>query len=474
MLPRALSVLFALMSALFLFSCDNESDEATHAWLGGQIINPTTNYLILSQGGQLVDTIYFDEKNRFSYRLDSVKRGLYVIKHQPETQNIYIAPGDSILLRANTLAFDESLQFSGKGKARNNFLAEMFLLDEKNSDLLVSFYKIKPREFAKKTDSIKQERLNFLSSVAKKKNLSPDFVEMANRIINYESYDLKERYTYLVQKYHKQFIKDIPSNFHSYREEVNFNEKTLHSSPTYRRFIDNYLINYSIKWCAQSNNDNDDCYDLSNHKNLVARINKASEIIQAPVLREHFLSKLGVLGILMAKDKQDIISTIELLSKKGLSDEKIEEMKQLGAIQLAYLPGTTLEGIPLLTTEGKKVVSSEVISKPTIIFLWSIYSSDYHENHQLIERLQEKYPEVDFVGINLDIDEFPKWKMAVDKYGYSPENEFQLGQTAIKKEFFQYYINKILFLDADGKVVMSDTFINSPEFESRILEFLNQ
>ena len=475
MLPRALPALFALLCALSLISCGNDDDDdISHAWLGGEIVNPTTDYIVLSRDGQVIDTIFFNERNRFSYRLDSVKKGLYVLKHQPETHNIYISPGDSILLRANTLAFDESLHFSGKGNARNNFLAEMFLLDEQNADLLLSFYKIKPADFARKTDSIKQERLNFLSRVAEKKDLSRDFVELANRIINYESYDLKERYTYLIQKYHKEYLKDVPQDFHNYREEVNFNEKILQSSPTYRRFIDNYLINYSIKWCAQSNNDNDDCYDLANNRNIEARIQKLSELTQLPGLRQHFLSKLGVLGIIMARDRKEIISIIELLDEKGLPDEELDKMKQLGTVQLAYLPGTTLEGIPLLTTEGDEVTSDEVISKPTIIFLWSIYSGDHQDDHKLIQQLREKYPEIDFVGINLDVDEPAKWKMAVDKYGYNPDYEFQLRPTGIKKEFFQYYLNKLLFLDVSGKVVIGDAFINSPEFESRILEFLNK
>lgn len=466
----------SFLTAVFCFTgCEEDPKEKTgSAYIGGEIVNPTSRYLVLSHQEKILDTLWLDNKNRFNYRIENVESGLYLIQHRPETQNLYLAPGDSLLMRVNTLAFDESLHFSGKGDARNNFMAEMFLQDENNADLLLSYYKTEPSEFAKKTDSILQARRSSLQKAHQKNRFSRDFLEVAEKTINYESYDLRERYTYLIKKYFPEFTRKIPSNFYAYRNEADFNEKEMQSSPAYKRFIDNYLVNYSLDWCSQSNLDDVDCFELTSTENVVVRMEKISELTQLPALRKHFLTKLGVLGIVMAKEEEEITEILDLLEEEGYPEQDLQDMEQLGDIQTAYLPGTRLENVPLIKKNGEKADFEKVVNQPTIIFLWSMYSEDQVENHKLVQNLRKKYPEINFIGINMDIGETAAWKNALDRFGYDKNKEFQLGPTDIKKEFFQYYLNKLLFLDASGKVIIGDAFINSPEFESRILEFLNR
>ncbi len=371
------------------------------------------------------------------------------------------------------MAFDESLHFSGKGAARNNFMAEMYLLDENNAEILLQYYKSNPAIFQKKTDSISKERVSSLEKMSVKHKFSKEFIELAKNIIDYERYDLLERYTYLINRYFKEYSKSFPKGFHNYRKEVKFNEASLQCSPSYRRFIDNYLINRSFKWCAKQSFDENDCYSLTDHENIKSRISMAGDLIQLPGLRRHFLSKLGSLGIIMAKNRDEILEIISLLEENGYPEEGINDMKQLGTIQSAYLPGTTIQNVQLINNEGNSIPFKNIIDKPTIVFLWSIYNDRHISDHELIREYRKKYPEINFIGINLDVGEVSSWRMAVQKYGYKKENEFQLGPTGIDRKFFEYYLKKLLFLDSSGKVIIGDAFINSPEFESRILEFLN-
>lgn len=463
-----------LLIFLLIFSgCNDLVDKKNHAYIGGEIINPTSRFIILKNEGTIIDTIHLDPRNRFSYRMDTVKAGLYLIQHLPESHNIYLESGDSLLLRVNTLAFDESLHFSGKGAARNNLLTEMHLLDENNADLLLSFYKTNPTEFLQKSDSIGDERKLLLDKLSLKHSFSPEFVTLAEKIIKYEKYDLLERYTYLVNKYYKKYLQ-FPENFHSYRKKVKFNEETLQCSPTYRRFIDNYLINRSFKWCKKQHTESPDCYSLTDVENIKSRIRMVGDLITLPALRRHFLSKLGSLGVVMANSKQEILGIVALLQELGYSKKGIQDINQLGSVQLTFLPGTTIQDLPLVNRKGDTIPFSKIIQKPTIIFLWSVYNQRHISDHNQIKEFRKKYPEISFVGINLDVGENSGWKQAVQTHDYSKKHEYQLGATNIDQKFFKHYLNKLLFLDASGKVVIGDAFINSPEFESRILEFLNQ
>ncbi|MFD0975911.1 TlpA family protein disulfide reductase [Salinimicrobium gaetbulicola] len=466
-----------LLGFIFIsfYSCDNSpSNQTNSAYLGGEIVNPTSEYIVLQKNGKILDSIRLDDRNRFSYRIDSVQQGIYSFGHRPEIQHFYISPGDSLLIRANTLAFDESLHFSGTGEAENNFITEMFLLDEANADLLLSFYKTSPSEFLKQTDSIKRNRLEHLERLKVKKKFSPEFVTLAEKIINYESYDLKERYIYLISKYYTEYQQKLPDNFYEYRKNVVFNDTSLQETAAYKRFIENYLTNKSLELCKRTHKDHEECFDRANTKNILNRIKMVGDLIKIPSLKNHFLLKLGAKGIVLARSREDIKVILEALRKNGFPEDQVKDMEQLGTIQLAYLPGTEIKDVPLINTKEEFVPFLNIVDKPTIIFLWSIYKDGHQEDHKLIQELRRKYPEINFVGINLDIDETTAWKIAVQKYNYNKDFEYQLGQTQINKRFFQYYLNKLLFLDDAGKVVIGDAFINSPEFESRILEFLNR
>lgn len=473
--PHALFFLFFITAAILFTGCEkNPEQKSASAYIGGEIINPNVRYVIISRNEEVLDTIPLDNKNRFSHKIENVQTGLYLMKYRPESQNIYLSPGDSLLLRVNTLAFDESLHFSGKGKARNNFIADMFLQDESNADLLLSYYKIEPSEFAQKTDSILKERRESLRKANRKNNFSEGFLNLEQKLINYESYDLRERYIYLVEKYFPEFRHKISKEFYSYREELDFNDAELQSSPTYRRFIDNYLINYSLDWCSQSNVDDCDCFDLSSIANVIARMEKVGEMIQLPALRQYFLTKLAVLGIVTAHKGEEITEVLDLLEEENYPAKDLEDLKQLGKIQTIYLPGSQLKDFPLLNSKEERVKFDEVFNKSTIVFLWSMYSQDHQNNHKFVQTLRKKYPEINFIGVNMDIGETDAWLKAVQMFGYDQSKEYQLATTHVKKDFFQYYLNKILFLDASGKVIIGDIFINSPEFERRILEFLNR
>jgi len=472
-LHDALPALVLLGFSFLISSCNNSTTSPSYAYIGGEIINPTLEYVVVKHQGQILDTITLDENNRFNYKIENAEEGLYIIQHKPETQNIYITPGDSLLLRANTLAFDESLHFSGKGKSKNNFLAEMFLKDEDNSQLLLNFHEYTPQVFLEKADSIRQDRINYLSTMSKKKKFSDEFNHLAGEIINYENYDLRERYTYLVNKYYKDYSRQFPANFHDYREEIDFNCVNIQCSPGYKRLLENYLINYSLAWCADSNLDRADCYSLTDVANVKARLRKAGELIRVPKIREQLLEKIAVRGIIMAENKENIVSILDELEALNFPDENLEKLENLATVQLAYLPGTSLAAVPLLNMEGELVTTQDIIRRPTVIFLWSVYDESYQNEHQVIDLYRKKYPEVDFIGINLDLSEEPAWRVAVRQNGYDPATEFQLAPARFQKEAFQYFLTKMLFVNDASVVEVGDVYLSSPEFESRLLAFLN-
>ena len=138
-----------LLSMLVLTSCDYSGGKGTATFFGGKIKNPKDDYVYFSKGMEVLDSAKLDVNNKFSFKLDSLELGLYTFKHGAEFQYLYLEPQDSLLLYLNTWDFDESLIFSGKGSAKNNFLINLWLQQERNEKGFKPNYKLDEEGFSK-------------------------------------------------------------------------------------------------------------------------------------------------------------------------------------------------------------------------------------------------------------------------------------------------------------------------------------
>ena len=88
--------------------CNSKQTGCGQAYIGGEIINPNNDYLVLYDNIAKIDTLYLDENNRFSRTIENLNSGLHSFIHGGEYQVLILEPNDSIMLRLNTLDFDES------------------------------------------------------------------------------------------------------------------------------------------------------------------------------------------------------------------------------------------------------------------------------------------------------------------------------------------------------------------------------
>ena len=93
-----------------------------------------------------------------------------------EAQSFFIEKGDSLVFRLNTLDFDESLVYTGIGSKENNYLIDLFLENEEQEKLFLTYSQLPSHVFAKKIDSVKKLKLIKLKKFAKKHNTSKHFL----------------------------------------------------------------------------------------------------------------------------------------------------------------------------------------------------------------------------------------------------------------------------------------------------------
>ena len=192
---RLFKKILPLLLLTLLLSCkDTEENAVQTTWISGQIVNPTLDFIIFSRGNEILDTVKLDSNNFFLYKTDKIKAGLYNFMHS-ETQVFYIEPGDSLLMHINTMDFDESLAYSGRGGEQNNLLMYLYLKNETENNNLPNWYTLSSEEFTHKIDSLKQLKLQEYQDFINRYEVAEGFKNAALANINYDYFIKKEKYT---------------------------------------------------------------------------------------------------------------------------------------------------------------------------------------------------------------------------------------------------------------------------------------
>lgn len=464
---------FFLCILMIITGCSSEhNNELT--FIGGRVVNPNSNYVILEYNDEVIDTISLDRHNNFGYEFLQEKESIYSFKHYPESQNVYLKPGDSSVLRVNTLEFDESLSFGGSSSEENNFLIDMFLLNEQDNDLILSYYKISPEKFIEKTDSIMSLRLRNFEKLKSESDFTPYFKKIAQSTIEYEHYDMRERYAFLMKKYVPSKFEEFPENYFDYRQKVDFNHPDLISNFSYMRFLDNYLRNKSIEICETENRD---CFDLNNHQNLKRRLNLVHELFDNDYLKLNFFNRFIRREIVFSQTEEQLQETLSIIKKFDLNALDQKELHQLTSIQSNYLIGRNLKTLSLRTPNLDTIQFNEISNKkPTVMYTWSALSFEGKKNNlNKIEELRRKYPEFNFISINLDFQNQNLWKNALKRFNYKPFTEFQIISNVPTNTygFYKNYLNRVYIIDKNFTLTNNSLSLFDPKMESHILSVLN-
>src|SRR5690554_5161902 len=452
-------------------SCANRNQNTdSGAWFGGQIINPTSDFLLLTKNDVVIDSIFLDADNKFLYRIEKVDKGIYNFIHN-EYQIIYIEPGDSLMLHVNTLEFDESLAFSGEGSKKNNFLINMFLHNEKEVDQMSKFYLLETDVFVEKLDSMKVNRLTMLENFLSKKNACPHFSEIAKASIQYDYFLKKEIYPFAhyvsgnIEKH-----QSLPENYYDLREAVDYNNPELQSYYPYYRFL-----NQHFDYRAFENYKNQSAYNRESYTHIHHKLNLINQKVRLQSLKSKLLRTTIRTYLINATELEEEKKLVELYLSYNTSAQNALEINQLAASAARLLPGNPLPAVKVESQDGRKLTLDEIINRPTVIYFWSTQWTNHHKNvHAKVDELKEKYPEFDFIAVSTD-DRSEMWLQTLSRNSYTNNYEYRFKETDHALENLVINtINKVLIVDENGIIIDNHTNLFRTQFEEQLLGVLNQ
>jgi hypothetical protein len=431
------------------------------AYFGGEIENPKNNFVVFMKNDKVVDTFYLDENNRFFHKFDSLTPGLYSFKHDPEYQYVFFDKNDSLMIRLNSNDFDNSLMFCGRGDEKNNFMMELYLKDMKLKNDLFDVYEQPEKVFSKYIDSSNQNIKNLYNKRKAFINWSEEFDEVAktNILLNY-AYK-KEVFPIVHEFKTGENIKtDLPKSYYNYRKKIDVNQANL---LYYSPFI-NYMtsmLNNIVLTKSKGNLD-----DMSLENNI-----KKLEIIDTLIKNKHVKNLVvnNIANMYLLSDQCSINNgKFFTLYSKMVSNEnmKAKVMKTASNIQ-KLRNNNVLPEISVLDTNNKRVVINDLITKKTIIYFWT-KQSDSHSfySHKKVDELKAKYPDIQFIAININNTQ-EDWLKEIKTKKYS--NSIELRALDFEELQNKWVINKVyrtLIINKNGTINNAFVSLFDANFES--------
>ena len=410
-----------LLFLCLLTSCKNEftSDNYT-AYFGGEVENPINRYVLFCKDNVVIDSILLNKDNTFFKKFDSLTPGLYTFKHDPEYQYVYFDKNDSIKVHIDSKDFDESIIFCGRGDEKNNFLMDMYLRNEKDKNNMFEVFDYNLDKFNTTINKTNNENEKFYTSKKEEIKWSNDFDIYAKALYEFPNYTKKEIYP-IIHKMRtgEDVIEKLPKDYYAFRTSIDYSNEGLKEFSPFVMYLNHMLNNM-----ASINYHNHFSTTDLELKTNINKMNIADTLIKNEKVKNLVLNTIAFQYL---SEDQNIVNNkefLEIYHKYSTDKSKKNEILKIGnAIQLLTV-GKPLPEVKLVDIDGNIVSSNALIQRSTVFFFWSEkLNSHFIASHKKVAEFQKKYPNYNFIAINLDNGE-TTFKEILAKYNFKNIKEY--------------------------------------------------
>lgn len=453
------------------FGCRVNTKDGNYAYVGGEIINPKNNSIILyNTKGKIVDSLTLDRNNRFIYKIEDLNPGLYSFTHGGEYQLVLLEPNDSVMFRLNTYDFDESLVFTGEGARKNNYLIETYLANEHEAKSLVKYAKMEPEEFSNFVEERRKKELSKFHEFLQDNEESDLFKSIVETNINYNSYADKEIYPFAYFGNNKLIhIKDLPEDFYNHRKLVDYNAAHLSRLYAYNRFLFSHIDNLAAHNYYKKHNMHNafNRHDIEYNK---SKLDLIDSIISNEIIKNSLLKYKTRDYVSNNHTEAEADEMLNYYLDKGTNEEDKESIKEIVCSLKLLRQGNPIPNLDIVNYDNTEHNLNSIIDKPTIIYFWSSNSKmQYRNSHYKVKSLESEFPQVKFVSINLNSNDDKSWKSIINNYDFPTENEYKFKYPKKARKILAVnYLNKAIIVNEDGMILHPNVNIFKSDFKKML------
>lgn len=450
---------FLLFLGLISLSCNKEKQETQSIFLAGQIINPSSRNVTLYGGNRTVETFGLNDQLRFQKTFDSLPNGIYKLEHLPEYQSLLLEKGDSLWVRINAAAFDESIVFSGRGASKNNFLMELVLKQKKENQYLSGKYSSKRESFSHLIDSLVLEKKKLWIGMDSVNTLSLAAQKVTQAAYIYPYATIRERYALLRGS---QWTVEEDSLYFDYRKYLNYGDNDLAFFDPYINYILNFINEKALATGASY-------FQVKQTTDFnIKRLEVLDKSIKGTLLRNNLARAIALEEILNFENHSQHERFLQYYATVNSSPVYLAEVLDLHTDISRMEAAKPLPEIQLQNAARDTISSSKLTQgKSTVLYFWSQTQMNHYRN--TLERMsvyRKKYPEVRFIGIciqpfNNMVDEVQKI-LELD-----PADQFALVNFEnASKAWVLTLLNKAIIIDPKGRLIEGFGNFSDTNFES--------
>ena len=419
-------------------------------FFGGQIVNPSSTYVTLYKDNKKIDSLTLNNNYRFFKYYDSLESGIYKIEHIPEYKSVFLEKGDSIWARINASSFDESIVFSGRGAAKNNFMMDLLLRFEEENTFLSSKYSSDAKAFSVLIDSLLIEKKNnwiFMDSI---NHLTPISQKITQAAYIYPYATRKERYALLRGNLRD---KKQDSLYFDYRKYLSLGETDL-------AFFDPY-INYLLNYLNEKALDSSQTYFTNRQKTdfNIKRLQLIKSHIKGNVLRNNLARAVAFEELMKMENHENHEKFLKQFLLVNNSKSYLEEVLDLHNHIENMSAGKKLPELRLQNHKLEIVSTNQLIEKPTVFYFWSqTQMSHYRSTVLKAKKLEKEFPQYQLKGIC--IQPFNEIVFEVHRMlDINPESQFAFTDFDIdSKKWVLSLLNRAIIVD--GRGIIKEGFAN--------------
>jgi peroxiredoxin len=420
---------FALLICLITFTLQAQTKTIS---ITGKVKNPTSETVTLNSLDDYAIAEATIDQGQFEIKA-KIKRGFYLLRHGNEVIDLYLDTKDELGIHFNGEDYDASIQFTGKGANRNNYLAEKNLLDQSARKDISTFYEGAPGDFFEKFNTLQAS----IKALQKKQALETFFLEDEATALAYER--LLSIYNYSgMQEFY--FGKDttLPDTYTEPLKDVDYdNEQLFNTQPYYR-----YLA--SSKW-------KNDIKKATDQAEMQAVFDAVKTVgIKIELLKNFYYG--------MSTQSEKAKDYFAMIRSNTGSEEFIQMAKEKLITINKTAKGKPSPDFSFESIDGKIYSLSDFKGNYVFIDVWATWCAPCIQQIPAIKRLEETFKDKNITFVSISVDDkkaYTKWKDFVKKKQL--EGVQLYADNSFESAFIQAYgissIPRFIIIDPEGKIV---------------------
>jgi len=459
--------LHLLYGFLFFLGCQTSPKGSKVVFVGGDIINPSNNYVVLYDTQNNIDTLYLNDDNRFYHHFSNFKPGIHSFVHGGKYQSILLEENDSIMMHINTHDFDESIVYNGIGAKKNNYLINLLLKLEKEDRNTNAAFAQLPEEYHQSIETYISKNTHDLESFLQANPNSDLFKKVALSTIKYHYFTRKELYPFRhfgVNSFSN--FKKLPSSFYDFRKEIVYNDVDLKDFYPYYNFLFPHINNLAIEQLTTLNKEF--TLDVNKLEYTARKLELIDSLVTNTMIKNNLLKYTTRNFIANSKSIDQSYILYQSFLDKSTNEKDKKYIKDLFKNAQGLQPGYPLPAIEVINHTNETLNINTIFDKTTVIYFWDNASRYHFENsHIKVKTLEEKFPNVDFISININSMHTYAWKNMILGNQFKINNEYRFADPSYaKKRLAINYIKKVLIVDSKGIILNVTADLFDPSFES--------